>query len=117
MPNTKRAATVKHSSTEETVKLYHIIIFFLALASVFLAVLDLLRGLRPAELWIDRTIYGVFVVDYVVRFLIANNKQDFFKYNISAWIYIIPLNSALRVLLMFKMSKLFKFNKVLRLGA
>ena len=106
MPNTKRAATVKHSSTEETVKLYHIIIFFLALASVFLAVLDLLRGLRPAELWIDRTIYGVFVVDYVVRFLIANNKQDFFKSNIIDLIAIIPLNSAFRGLRLLKMSTL-----------
>ena len=69
MSVTKKGTAFKYFTSEKAVMLYNIVIFFLALVSVLLAIVDLLRGLRPAELWIDRTIYGVFVVDYAVRFL------------------------------------------------
>lgn len=117
MFNAKNEAEFNHSISEKTVKLYHIGIFFLALASVFLAILDLLRGLRPAELWIDRTIYAIFVIDYVVRFLITNDKRSFFKDNIIDLIAIIPLNSAFRGLRLLKMNKLLKLTKLVRVGA
>ncbi len=117
MSVTKKGTAFKYFTSEKAVMLYNIVIFFLALVSVLLAIVDLLRGLRPAELWIDRTIYGVFVVDYAVRFLITNNKQDFFKSNIIDLIAIIPLNSAFRGLRLLKMSKLLKLTKLVRIGA
>ena len=41
-------------------RLYNAAVLLFCLASIALAVLDLRRGLTPAELWTDRIIYGLF---------------------------------------------------------
>ena len=102
-------------STKE--KLYYLLIAVLCAISVAFAVVDYTRGLTKAEQILDWIIYAYFVIDYVVRFILADNKRVFFKENIFDLIAIIPFNSAMRVFRMARFVKLLRFVKVLRIGA
>ena len=98
-------------------KLYYLLIAVLCVVSVIFAVLDFQRGLTKAEQIADWTIYAFFVIDYVVRFIIADNKRVFFKENIFDLIAIIPVNSAMRVFRLARFVKLLRFVKLFRVGA
>lgn len=102
-------------STKE--KIYYLIIAILCAISVVFAVIDMTRGLTKVERIIDWIIYAFFVVDYVVRFILADGKKEFFKENLWDLIAIIPFNSAFRVFRMARFVKLLRFAKFLRLGA
>jgi len=102
-------------STKE--KLYYLLIAVLCVVSVVFAVLDYNRGLSRPEQIADWTIYAFFVIDYVVRFILADNKRAFFKENIFDLIAIIPVNSAMRVFRMARFVKLLRLVKLFRIGA
>ena len=48
--------------------IYDIVISTLAIMAVALIVIDFSEGLNSWEVWADRLILSVFVVDYLVRF-------------------------------------------------
>lgn len=98
-------------------KLYDISICIFAVVSVILAIIDYTRGLNSIELWADRVIYIIFVIDYIVRFFISDEKRNFFKANILDLIAIVPFNSAFRGLRLLKLSKALKFTRLIKVGA
>lgn len=98
-------------------KLYYLLIAVLCVVSVVFAVLDFQRGLTRPERIADWTIYAFFVVDYVVRFIMADNKRTFFRENIFDLIAIIPFNSAMRAFRLARFVKLLRLVKLLRIGA
>lgn len=102
-------------STKE--KLYYLLIAVLCVVSVVFAVIDFQRGLTSPEQIADWSIYAFFVIDYVVRFILADSKRSFFKENIFDLIAILPFNSAMRVFRMARFVKLLRLVKLFRIGA
>ena len=98
-------------------KIYYLLIAVLCAVSVTFAVIDFNRGLTFPEQIADWTIYAFFVVDYVVRFILAKNKKVYFRENIFDLIAIIPVNSAMRVFRLARFVKLLRFVKLFRVGA
>lgn len=96
-------------------KIYNITVCILCVVSVTFAILDFTKGLTPVQTWIDNIIYGLFIIDYVARFVIADNKKAFFKQNILDLIAIVPFSSAFRVFRMLKFTRLLKFTKLTKL--
>lgn len=47
-------------------KLYNISIIVLAVISVYFAIVDFTRKFNQVEIWIDRIIYCIFVIDYAM---------------------------------------------------
>jgi voltage-gated potassium channel len=69
---------------------------------------------------IDNAIYVLFILDYFVRFAVADGKRIFIKQNILDLIAILPFNSALRIFRTFKALKILKLarlTKLLRAGS
>lgn len=67
---------------------------------------------------IDIIILGIFIFDYVLRFILSKNKLSFIKSNIPDLLAIIPLNSLFsffRVFRLLKFTRLLKLTKLLRL--
>lgn len=98
-------------------KLYYLLIAVLCVVSVVFAVIDFNRGLTLPERIADWTIYAFFVVDYVTRFILANNKKTFFRENLFDLIAIIPVNSAMRIFRLARFVKLLRLVKLFRIGA
>lgn len=96
-------------------KIYNIIICLLCVVSIAFAIIDFTKGLSTAQQWIDKIIYAIFVIDYILRFIIADGKKKFFKENIFDLIAIIPFDSAFRAFRLLKFTKLLKFAKFTKL--
>ena len=79
--------------------------------------MDMTSGLSNILKIIDNIIYAIFIMDYVIRFIIAKSKKDFFKSNILDLIAIIPFNSAFRAFRMLKFTRLLKMTKLFRLAS
>lgn len=92
--------------------IYEVFMSLLAIIAVILALLDILKGLLSWQIVLDNVILVIFILDYLVRFFIANNKKDFVKTNIFDLIAIIPFNSVFRIFRVFKLAKLFRLAKV-----
>ena len=63
-------------------KIYDISICILALISVTFAIMDITSGLSNILKIIDNIIYAIFILDYVIRFIIAESKKELFKEHI-----------------------------------
>lgn len=63
-------------------KIYDIIICILAVVSVTFAIMDMTSGLSSTLKIIDNIIYAIFILDYVIRFIIAKSKKELFKEHI-----------------------------------
>lgn len=118
--------TVRMKSKKIVYSAYTISITALAMASIILAVLDIAGKIPISETpykQIDTGILLIFVVDYAVRFYLADDRKAFFKQNIPDLLAIIPFNtlfSAFRVFRVFRLAKasrLLKFTRLLRAGA
>lgn len=107
----------KGVTSDKLIRAYDLIVCVCCFLSVALAILDFTQGLGLKAQWLDYIIYILFVIDYVVRFLISDDKKIFFKTNIIDLIAIIPLNSAFRGLRLVKMTKALKLIKLARVGA
>lgn len=100
--------------------IYNIMITLLAVCSIVLTILDICSfidlSLSPF-FYIDNAILLVFTIDYIVRFVLSEKKQDFFKHNICDLIAIIPFSSIFsffriaRILRIVKIIKVLKFVK------
>lgn len=91
---------------------YEVSMSALAIVAVVLAILDISNGLNSWQIVVDNIILVIFILDYVVRLVVSENKKDFVKSNILDLIAIIPFNSAFRVFRIFKLSKLFRLAKI-----
>lgn len=95
---------------------YEIGIAFLALTAVLINIVDVPdNGFLKA---INKAVLAIFTADYVVRFLIAQDKRRFFKNNLLDLIAILPFNfifRAFRVVRLLKVLKLTKTIKALRI--
>ena len=105
---------------------YSISITILAIISIILAVLDIAGKIPisdPPYKQIDTGILLIFVADYAVRFVRADDRKAFFKQNIPDLLAIIPFSSmfsalrVFRVLRIAKASRLLKFTRLIRAGA
>ena len=88
---------------------YDIVISTLAFIAIILCIIDLSEGLNSWQIVLDNVILSVFVVDYGVRFYIAENKRHFIRHNICDLIAILPFHTV------FRMFKLFRYGKALKL--
>lgn len=98
-------------------KIYDITICILAIASVTFAIMDMTSGISNTLKIIDNVIYAIFIFDYVIRFIIAKSKKNFFKSNMFDLIAIIPFSSAFRVFRVLKFTRLLKMTKLFRLAS
>ena len=98
-------------------KIYDIIICLLAIVSVTFAIMDMTSGLSSTLKMIDNIIYAIFILDYLIRFIIAKYKKEFFKSNIFDLIAIIPFSSAFRAFRVLKFTRILKFTKLFRLAS
>lgn len=99
---------------------YEITTGALALFAVFLAILDIARGLNQWQRIADNAILVIFIVDYVVRLFMSDKKKDFVKKNIFDLIAIIPFSSffrAFRIARLVRVAKIAKVFKFSRLAA
>lgn len=97
--------------------IYDILIGILALISVVIAIYDLSKGIQSLPLAIlDKTIWILFIADYIIRIFTAEDKKDFFKNNILDLIAILPFNSILRGLRLIKLTRLVKLSKLTKLS-
>lgn len=100
----------KKKKKKRNILIYEYCICVLALMGTILAVIDINQGLTLWQKWLDRGILIVLTVDYVVRFILANDKKVFFIENIFNLIAIIPYSSTLRILRITRLTKLFKLS-------
>lgn len=118
---------IKHEMKSKFIRsAYNISITVLSIASIVLAALDIAGKIPMSKTpykQIDTGILLIFVVDYAVRFYIADDRKAFFKKNVPDLLAIIPFNSvfsAFRVFRVFRLAKasrILKFMRFLRAGA
>lgn len=96
--------------------IYNIIIGILAIAATIIAFIDILKNIQtPILNSIDMAIYVIFISDYIIRFLIAENKLKYIKSNIFDLISIMPFSSILRIFRVSKLFRLLKLSKLVKL--
>ena len=94
--------------------IYDLTFCILALVAVYLSLCDLTTGCTDFQIRVDNIIAIIFIVDYVVRLALSNNKKSFFKQNILDLIAIIPFTSLFKVFRVLKVLKVFKALKILK---
>lgn len=96
-------------------KFYEITFMLLAVISVIFAILNIknvsLFDIKSDNL-ISKTIDIVFIVEYLIRLIISQNKKSFVRNNIFDLLAIIPYNSFFK---MFRFLKLLRFAKLFKL--
>ena len=94
---------------------YQIFFIFLAIYSFATTLLDLHGDIHisknPLLEFIDFSIYLIFAIDYIIRFIFAKHKANFIENNIPDLISIIPYYSIFRL---FRIFKIRKFAKVFK---
>lgn len=93
--------------------IYEIFIAILAIISVSFAIIDFTSGLSTWQYYVDTCIWIIFILDYLVRLIVSDNKFSFIKGNILDLVAIFPFNSALRI---FRALKILKVAKLLKIG-
>lgn len=94
--------------------LYDIAFCILALVAVYLSLCDLSYGCTEFQIRIDNAITIIFITDYVVRFVISDDKKRFVKNNVLDLIAIIPFTSLFKIFRVFKFLKFLKALKFLK---
>lgn len=92
-------------STSKLKIVYECVIAVLAAIAVGLAVFDIRNDLPPNLKALDFVIWGIFVLDYLVRFFLAKAKKAFFVRNIFDLLAIIPVGSGMRA---FRFARVFR---------
>lgn len=95
--------------------IYDSVFCVLALIAIYFSFCDLTSGCTDFQVMADTIITIIFIIDYVVRFIISENKKVFVKDNVFDLIAIIPFTSLFKVFRIFKMFKVFKTFKLLKL--
>ena len=91
--------------------IYEIIMIVLACISLSTIFIENI----PVLTVVDNIIIIIFIIDYIVRFYLAENKKEFFKNNIVDLISSLPFNALFKGLRIFKIFRLFKFTKLTKL--
>ncbi|HEY4399878.1 MAG TPA: potassium channel family protein [Lactobacillaceae bacterium] len=97
---------------------YYATVLVLAFASITLALLDIAGRInlsKPPLMYLDIGILVFFWVDYIVRFIRAENKGQFFKSNFFDLLAIIPFSSFLYFFRAFRIFRLLKLLQLLRI--
>ncbi|WP_245570131.1 potassium channel family protein [Halalkalibacillus halophilus] len=84
--------------------LYETLLFSMALLSVFLIWSD-----HGVSLYLDRIVWGIFVIDVLTRFIVSEKKLDYIKKNPFDIIAIIPLDA------IFQLARFVRLFRVIRL--
>ncbi|WP_310602373.1 potassium channel family protein [Anaerosporobacter sp.] len=103
-------------NTNRRKTIYDIVIGILAIIAVIISIIDIRQGLSPTQSIIDNIVFYVFVIDYIVRFIIAKNKKKFIKSNVLDLISILPFNSAFKAFRLMKVMKVSKLSKLSKLS-
>ncbi len=101
------------------VLLYESLMGIFALLAVIISVIDIVKGINTTLYIIDTSILIVFIADYIIRLIIAENKKQFFKDNILDLIAIIPFNSLFkmfRIIKLARLARISKFGRILKLS-
>ncbi len=91
---------------------YQVLMGILAVLAVGIAIEDVVKGLSKTWNVVDTVILWVFVVDYVVRLVLARDRKRFLKENVLDLLAILPFNSMFRGLRIFKVRKVLRISKV-----
>lgn len=67
----------KDGTNKKLIKIYDLTVCICCLISVALAILDFTQGLGVKAQWLDYIIYGLFVIDYIVRFCFQRKSKRF----------------------------------------
>ncbi len=100
--------------------IYQIAIFLLIVASIVIVVLDLTSVIdltKSPYIWIDFAMLLIFWIDYVTRFILAEQKGVFFRKNFLEFLSILPLTqilSFLRIFRAFRLIRLTRFFRILK---
>ena len=89
---------------------YETVMCLLALVAVTLAAIDLTSGAAEWEVTVDRVIYWIFVLDYVIRFFLSPSKWLFVKSHVWDLLAIIPFDS------LFRLFRFARLEEILRLA-
>ncbi len=103
-------------------KIYSYYDFIIGILSILMIViliaentLELSEISKNVFILIDKLIWFIFVIDYFIRFIISNNKLDFYKKNLIDLISIIPFNSIFTTLRIVRLAKAIKVTKLIKL--
>lgn len=96
--------------------IYELFMSILALIAVVLSIIDITMGMNEIMIILDTVILITFIVDYIVRFIIAKDKSIFIKSNVFDLIAIIPFNSAFKIFRVAKLAKLTRIAKLSKLS-
>lgn len=91
---------------------YQVLMAFLAIVSIVLIISDYSGELdidTPPILYVDYAIWGIFVIDYVIRFGAATSKRTFVIHHIPDLLSIIPVSG------LFDFFRLSRINRAMRL--
>lgn len=97
-------------------KYYEFSIIMLSIVSIFMVVLDFSSLINISEqpyLVIDTLILFIFAIDYVARFMLAEEKKKFFLTNIFDLIAIIPFSS---IFSFFRVARVFRIARISRIS-
>lgn len=100
---------------KKALAVYNVGIVLLAIISIIMAILDICGKIaadNTAFYTADNIILGIFAVDYIVRFILAEKKWPFFKENVFDLLAVIPFNSLFTV---FRFSRIFRLSKLMKL--
>lgn len=93
-------------------RIYDLIMGILACGAVVLIIIELSDGLNYWQSVLSKIILLVFTVDYVVRFLVAENKKKFVRQNICDLLAILPFHIVFRGFKLIHLGKGVKFFKL-----
>lgn len=96
--------------------LYDIIFCILSLVAVYISLCDFTSGCTTFQIKIDNIITIIFIIDYVIRLVISQEKITFLKNNVLDLIAIIPFTSLFKIFRVLKILKAFKALKFLKLA-
>ncbi|KRL96328.1 potassium channel family protein [Limosilactobacillus equigenerosi] len=97
---------------------YQVLMAFLAIVSIVMIVMDYSGELdidTPPLIFVDYGIWGIFVVDYVIRFGAATSKRSFVIHHIADLLSIIPVSGLFDFFRMSRIGRALRIVHLLRL--
>lgn len=83
---------------------------------LILIILEFTEGLNPSLQWVAHTIWGIFILDFVIELIIAPSRLDYLKTNwLTALSIVLPALRTLQILQFSRFLKLAQFGRPLSL--
>jgi len=97
---------------------YDIVMSLLAVSAIALLLLEGRSSLTASQVAIiqraDLSIWILFVLDYITRFVFASDKRGFFRRNIIELVAILPFNAMLKGLRVLRLARVFRATRLFR---